>query len=98
MLYEERLEAAERLRLAGNALFTAGDATEAMGKCGAGCRTVRECQVWGALMRRAAQTMVPKTCRLRLTACTAPIARCCPCGSQTGRSAFEMHATGMKCA
>lgn len=33
MLYEERLEAAERLRLAGNALFTAGDATGAMGKC-----------------------------------------------------------------
>ena len=44
MLYEERLEAAERLRLAGNALFTAGDATEAMGKCGAGvelCGSVR---------------------------------------------------------
>ena len=44
MLYEERLEAAERLRLAGNALFTAGDATEAMGKCGAGvgpCGDVR---------------------------------------------------------
>lgn len=33
MLYEERLEAAERLRLAGNALFTTGDATGAMGKC-----------------------------------------------------------------
>jgi hypothetical protein len=61
-------------------------------------RTVRECQAWGALVRRTAYTMFLKTCRLRLTACTAPIARCCPCGSQTGGSAFQMHASGMKCA
>lgn len=37
MLYEERLEAAERLRLAGNELFSAGDATGAMGKCVSCC-------------------------------------------------------------
>jgi hypothetical protein len=49
-------------------------------------------------MHRRLKLWFQETCRMRLTACTAPTARCCPCGSQIGGSMFEVHATGIKLA
>ena len=74
MLYEDRLEAAERRRLDGNALFASGNTTEALGKYSLGLSHLSEdllMQLEGPHLDKANDVRLPillntAACHLRL--------------------------------
>ena len=84
MMYEDRLEAAERRRLDGNALFAAGSATEALGKYAMGLSHMNEdflMQLEGVHLDKANAVRLPillntAACHLRLQDYNAAIGCC----------------------
>lgn len=84
MVYEERLEAAERRRLEGNQLFTAGSTVEALGKYAMGLSYLNEdllMQLEGPHLDMANCVRLPillnmAACHLRLKDWNAAVGTC----------------------
>lgn len=84
MVYEERLEAAERRRLEGNQLFTAGGTSEALGKYAMGLSYLNEdllMQLEGQHLVQANAVRLPillnmAACHLRLKDWNAAVGAC----------------------
>ena len=100
MMYEERLEAAERRRLDGNALYAAGSSSQAMGKYAMGLSHLNEdllMQLEGVHLDKANAVRLPillnmAACHLRLQDYNEAIACCTQaCPPQPGACAKQLH-------